>query len=145
MSQRAHHNDPSIVDGDRLFRRIHLTQLVKDDDTGLARISTGAFRDRELSINIESILWNEGKTAENCLEGHTAHSLVSITAGAARRHNQVVCSDPLPFDLSHGLVCGPKNNRRIQEGLRDSADWVIPVEAPSYANVLQQKITQGIP
>lgn len=73
------------------------------------------------------------------------HKLVSITAGAARRHRQLVFRDPLPDDLSHGLVYGSKNNRRIPDDLRDSAAWVIPAEAPSYADILQEKRVQGIP
>jgi len=145
MCQSVHHDDPAITNEDRLFRRIHLTQLVKDDDTGLARVSSGAFRDRELSINIESILKSEGKTSEACLQNHLAHKLVSITAGAARQHHQVVCHDPLPHDRSHGLIFGSKNNRRIPDGLRDSAAWVIPPEAPLYADIRQEKRAQGIP
>jgi hypothetical protein len=145
MCNPVYEDDPTIANEDRLFRRIHLTQLVRDDDTGFARVSSGAFRDRELSINIESILLGEGKTSTACLQNYLVHKLVSITAGVARRLQQAVCRDPLPDDLSHGLVCGAKNNRRVHEGLRDSADWVIPASAPSYADILQEKRAHGIP
>jgi len=145
MCNPVHQDDPAITNEDRLFRRIHLTQLVRDDDTGFARVSSGAFRDKELSINIESILLREDKTAAACLQNYLAHKLVSITARTARQNRQAVCRDPLPYDISHGLVYGSKNNRRIPDGLRDSAEWIIPAQAPLFADILQEKRAQGIP
>lgn len=121
MCQPARQDDASIANEDPLFRRIHLTQIVKDDDTGLARISTGAFRDKELSINIESILLGDGKIPEHCLQTYLTHKLAAITAGEARQYQQAVCPDPLPHDPSHGLVYGSKNNRRIHSGLTAAA------------------------
>jgi hypothetical protein len=135
MSQPDYQDDTSIADEDRLFRRIHSTQIVKDDN-GFARVSSGAFRDKEMSVNIESVLLSEGKSAADCLQGYRAHKLVSITAGAARQFRQAVCRDPLPEDSSHGLVCGSKSNGRVVEGLRSSAKWVIPDAAPLYSDVL---------
>jgi hypothetical protein len=136
MYQPVFEDDPSIANEDRLFRRIHLSQIVRDDDTGFARVSSGAFRDREMSINIESILLDDGKAAADCLRDHGTHMLVSITAGAARQFRQAVCRDPLPNDSSHGLIVGSKNNPRVVEGLRSSATWVIPNSAPLNKDVL---------
>lgn len=144
MCQRVYQDDPTLPNEERLFRRVHLKQLVVDDDTGLARISSGAFRDKELSINIESVLQSEGKNLDACLKDHLAHKLVSITAGAARQHHQLVCRDPQPKDLSHGLVYGSKNNTQVYEGLRESADWVIPAQAPPYTNILAERHALGM-
>jgi hypothetical protein len=144
MSQSVYQNDPAIGNEERLFRRVHLIQVVRDDDTGFARISSGAFRDRELSIQIESILEREGKSVESCLANHQAHKLASLTAGEARLQGQAVCEDPLPDDASHGLIFGSKNSKRINEGLRLSAKWVIPPEAPLYADILKEKRALGI-
>lgn len=144
MCQVAYQDDPTITNEDRLFRRVHLTQVVRDDDTGLARVSSGAFRDKELSVNIESILVNEGKSPAACLHGYLVHQLVSVTAGEARQYSQTVCRDPLPNDLSHGLIAGSKNNRRILEGLRDSAKWIVPAEAPPFEIVLAEKQALGL-
>jgi len=130
MSPPHYQDDASIRDEERLFRRFHLMLLVRDDDTGLARVSSGAFKDKELSIQIESVLAENGGSADSCLRGHDAHRLVSITAGNARQFNQAVCRDPLPEDPSHGLVCGSKNSKTVHEGLRVSAIWVIPETAP---------------
>lgn len=146
MCKPAHPDDPTITNEERLFHRVHLTQLVPDDDTGFARVSSGAFRHKELSINIESVLQSEGKTASACLKGNPANKLVSLTAGAARQHHQTVCRDPDPLNdnLSHGLICGSKNSSRVHEGLRDAADWVIPAQAPPYTDILAEKRALGM-
>lgn len=138
MRQRVYEDDSAIFDGVRLFRRIHLRQIVKDEDTGLALVSSGAFRDKDLSANIETILQEDGHTPEYCLRNRNEHKLMSLTAGEARQYQQAVCRDPVPDDRSHGLVHGNKNNRRIHTGLRDAAAWVIPPEAPSYESILQE-------
>lgn len=146
MVRTERQDDVTIPNQERLFRRIHLTQIVRDEDTGLARVSSGAFRDKELSINIESVLHGSGETPDACLRNHQAHKLVSFTAGRARELQQLICADPEPPDnLSHGLVCGSKSSRRINEGLRDSAEWVIPNQAPSYADIAQEKKSLGLP
>jgi hypothetical protein len=145
MCERDYPDDPTIGDAERLFRRVHITFLVPDDDTGLARISSGAFRDKDLSINIESILLSEGKTPAACLATQTTHKLTFISAGAARQHQQSVCRDPDPLhdNLSHGIVWGPKN-KNVRDGLRDSAHWVIPAQAPPYPDVLAEKQALGL-
>jgi hypothetical protein len=72
--------------------------------------------------------------------------LASFTAGQARQLQQIVCSDPQPPDnMSHGLVCGSKASRRVYGGLRDSAQWVIPAQAPRYDDIEQEKKQLGIP
>jgi hypothetical protein len=144
MCQPVHEDDPTITNVERLFRRIHPKQIVKDDDTGLARVSTSAFKDKELSMNIESVLLAGGETADACLRSYQGYKLVCFTAGHARQHQQLVCRDPLPDSPSHGLVCGSKSSRRVHEGLRDLADWVIPAEAPLYSDILQEKRQLGI-
>jgi len=135
MAQNDYQDDASILGEDKLFRRVHITQLVRDDDTGLARVSSGVFKDRELSINIESVLSNAGIAVEACLQTHRTHKLISITAEIGRQFNQAVCRDPLPGDVSHGLVCGSKNTKSVHEGLRTAAIWEIPISAPLYEEV----------
>jgi hypothetical protein len=144
MAQASYLDDANIRDEERLFRRIHIVLLVRDDDTGLARVSSGAFKDKELSINIESILAKVGETADACLRLYKFHKLVSITAADARKFNQAVCRDPLPDDLSHGLVYGSKNNGRIHDGLRAAAAWVIPSTPPRYEDIEKEKRALGL-
>jgi len=144
MSLLAYQNDATIVDGERLFRRVHVAQIVRDDDTGLARVSSGAFKDKELSINIESVLAQTGSSPIACLRSHKAHKLMFITAGDARRFKQAVCRDPLPDDPSHGLVYGSKNNKGVSEGLRSAAKWQFPASAPLYDEIEAEKRALGM-
>lgn len=132
MTPPVYQDDSSISDGDRLFRRVHRDFIVRDENTGLARVSSGVFRAKELSVNIESVLKMQGCTPEACLHDYdkAAYSLVSITAGDARKLNQAVFRDPLPDNLSHGIVYGTKNNKKIPEGLQSAAVWVIPPTPP---------------
>lgn len=124
MCQSARQDDPSIADGERLLRRVHPTQIVRDEGTGQERVSSGVFRDRELSVHIESTLLGRGKSPQDCLLNYPQHKLVAITAGAVRQFQQVICRDPQPGDESHGLVCGSKNNRHVRKGLSEAAVWV---------------------
>lgn len=135
MCQSARQDDPTITADEWLLRRVHPKQLVKDDDTGKARVSTSVFRDKELSINIESVLRSNNEMAADCLRNYSHHLLVCFTAGQARFYQQIVCRDPLPLNLSHGLVCGSKSSRRVLEGLRASAVWVLPTQAPEYTDI----------
>src|ERR1039458_2617724 len=106
MNQAAYQDDKSICDDDRLYRRIHLKLIVNDEDTGLARVSSGAFKDKDLSVNIKSVLDGLGLAPEACITDHSTQKLVSFAAVDARRLNQAVCRDPLPDSPSHGLVYG---------------------------------------
>jgi hypothetical protein len=138
MTPPDHQDDASIRDEERLFRRVHITQLVKDEDTGLTRISSSVFKDEELSVNIESALRMAGMLIEACLQNYNAHKLISITAGNARQFNQIVCRNPVPGNPSHGLVCGSKKSRRIRDGLRAAATWV------RHEDIETEKRTLGI-
>jgi hypothetical protein len=145
MSPPVYQDNASVRNGEKLFRRVHVSLLVRDDDTGLARVSSGAFKDRDLSVHIESALSETGRLPESCLHNCNAHKLVSITSANAREFNQAVCRDPLPNDHSHGLVYGSKNSRRVYEGLRAAAKWVIPATAPRYEEIEAEKRALGIP
>ena len=137
-------DDPTI-DGDvKLFRRIHLTQIVEDGDTGNARVSSGAFRDKELSVNIEQLLIAEGYEPDHCLRKHPHHKLVAFKTGAARALGQSVYGDPQADDQSHGIVDGNKNRKKIHDGLREASIWVIPPAAPKYETIQQEKIDLGL-
>jgi hypothetical protein len=143
MSPPVFQDNASICDEERLFRRIHITQLVKDGDSGLVRVSSAAFRDQELSVHLEPELEREGNSAETCLRNHRNHKLVFIAAGDARRFGQSVCRDPLPEDHSHGLVYGPKKRGTIDEGLRAASAWVVPPSPPRLSDILLEKRNLG--
>jgi hypothetical protein len=144
MSPPVYQDNTSIRDEERLFRRIHISFLVRDDDADLVRVSTAAFRDEDLSVNIESVLTESGCTPEACLRNNQDHKLVSISARDARRLNQSLCRDPLPENLSHGLVYGSKKNKQIQREFCAAAIWVIPCTAPRYEDIEAEKRLLGI-
>jgi len=143
MSQTVYQDDKSICDDDTLFRRIHLLQIVKDDDTGLARVSSGAFKDKDLSVNIKSVLDGMGLGPEDCIINRSTQKLVAFTAGEARQLSQTVSHDPLPGNPAHGIVYGSKS-RTVQKGLIAAADWAIPAKAPRYEEIEAEKHAIGL-
>jgi hypothetical protein len=110
MSPTVWQDNESIPHEEILFRRVHLTFLVPDEDTGLARVSSGAFKDPEMSVNIASALFSIGSSVEMCIAGYPNQRLVALTAGDARSFGQSICRDPLPDDLSHGVVYGQRTD-----------------------------------
>lgn len=143
MSPTVFEDNTSIPDGEVLFRRIPVVFLVEDENTGLARVSSGAFKDREMSVNLASKITEEAGIPDQILASFPGHRLVSLRAGDARNSKQAICRDPLPEALSHGLVFGPKNGK-IPEQLRNFAIWIIPTEAPQYALVAAEKAAAGL-
>ena len=85
-------DDVSIPNHDRLFRRVHEKQLALADD-GSLRPSSAVFKDPELSVNIESLMVEQGRPPEDTLKGFPGCFLTSITAGQVREHGQVVVKD----------------------------------------------------
>jgi hypothetical protein len=118
-------DDPTIADDERLFPRIHPQQLVPDElQAGKLRVSSGAFRDEELSIIIESTLRQTGRLPLDLLRGHPTYSLVAITAAKARVQGQKVARDPVPEEPAHGVVFGKK--RKCASTLATDVEWIVP-------------------
>lgn len=100
----------------------------------------------DLSIGNDDRLFRRIHLTQNhCLAKDKAHKLMSLRPDTCRLFQQIVCIDALPGDPSHGLVCGNKNNRRILEGLRDSALWVIPPEAPTFESIQREARSRAKP
>jgi hypothetical protein len=124
MPGRGFEDDPSIPGEERLFRRIPRTWVDWDDD-GNAGISSAAFKDEELSINIESIMVRDGRQPADAIRQYPGYGLAAITAAHARSLNQVVARDPIEEEPAHGIVYGQKKRGGIAGKLRDGASWVI--------------------
>jgi hypothetical protein len=144
MADPNRQDDASIRDEERLLRRVHLMQLVQDEDTGCVRVSSGAFKDRELSVDLESVLTECGVDVRDCLQGHPAHKLVGITAQVARLHGQIVYRDPVPENPAHAIVYGNKNSKTVHEGLRSASAWVVPPAPPLWADIRAERQALGI-
>lgn len=128
-------NDASILDHDRLFRRVPPNHLVPQND-GSLRLSSAAFKDDELSVNIESLMVEQGRLPDDTLAGHPGFFLTSITAGNVRSFGHAVVKDNVsqpnepPVDPAHGLVLGKKRGSFAKAMVR-SHDWIVPPPSPS--------------
>ena len=124
MASRAFEDDPNIADDERLFRRIPRT-WVDWDEHGNAAISSAAFKDEELSINIESVMIRDGRPPADAIRAYPGYGLAAFTAGHARSLHQCVAADPIEEEPAHGVVYGQKKRGGIGGKLRDGASWVI--------------------
>ena len=137
-----HFDDPDIPDAERLFRRIHLTHIVEGDG-GKSEVSSAAFRDTELSVNIEAMMQAAGREPADSLKDNPNDLLASIAAGSCRRNGQIVGPDPIPEEPAHGYVFG-KKSKSTQRALRDAAEWIVPDAAPSWEEIRLRKEQLGI-
>ena len=100
------------------------------DEYGNPAISSAAFKDPELSVNLESVMARDGRQPADALGSYSGYGLAAITAAHARSLNQVVARDPLPEEPAHGVVYGQKKRGGIAAKLRDGAIWVVtPAQA----------------
>jgi hypothetical protein len=124
MQGRVFEDDPNIPPDERLFRRIPHT-WVDWDEHGNAVISSAAFKDEELSINLESIMARDGRPPWDAIRDYPGYGLAAITAAHARSLQQAVAADPLAEEPAHGVVYGQKKRGGIGGKLRDGALWVV--------------------
>jgi hypothetical protein len=126
VADSTHVDDKTIADDESLLRRVPPVPdyyWIYDRRAGRARPSSAAFKDREMSVFLLSLLEADGRPAEDALQEHHSFFLVSITAGLARQCGQAVCKDPEP-DPAHGLVVGEKKKAVLSRFAR-AAVWVI--------------------
>jgi len=103
-------DDPSIPDADRLFRRVRPNQLQPETD-GSQRPSSAVFKNQELSVNIESLMAEQGRQPEETLTSFPDDFLTSIVARDVRAYGYPIVKDTAPpNDPAHGLVLGRKTS-----------------------------------
>ena len=124
MPVRVYENDASIGDAERLFRRLPPTWVLWDED-GSPRISSAAFKDEELSINLESVMASAGRSPSDAVRDYAGYGLAAFTAGEARALNQKVARDPNTEEPAHGVVFGPKKRGGVAQRLRDASYLVV--------------------
>lgn len=112
-----------ISDDCGLLRRVTPNQIVHDDNLGHRRLSSGAFRDRQLSVDAECLLEAAGLDWQFSLRDHPEFFLVRFTAGFARRQRQQVAHRPIKGNDYHAEVSGSKSNPICNE-FRTAAAWV---------------------
>jgi len=116
-------DDGSIADDWSLLRRIHPGQIVPDGNNGGVRVSSAAFRDPQMSVDVEELLSAAGKTWKASLEDFPLHSLMRLLAGVPRSHQQAVVHTPLPDNNAHAEVQGHKSGATAR-ALSAAATWV---------------------
>jgi hypothetical protein len=112
-----------IPDPSGLLRRVHPDHIVPDGNTGRRRLSSGAFNDPRMSVDVEPMLRAKGLDWQFSLAGHEAYSLVRLTAGFVRGHSQIVEHTPIPGNEFHADVVGRKTGP-IRQAFRAAAEWV---------------------
>ena len=125
MAEDARADDTTIPNTDRLFRRVRENQLVKRED-GSRRVSSALFKAAEMSVNIESLMIEQGRPPEDTLTRYPREYLTSIIAGDVRAHGlRIVKQTELPHDPAHGLVLGKKRDS-FANAMARSRQWIVP-------------------
>jgi hypothetical protein len=124
MPNETEEDDPSIPDTDRLFRRVPPNQLEPLDD-GSWRPNSSVFKHTRMSVNIESLMVEQGRPPEDTLTDYPGHFLTSIVARDVRaRGHPIVKSTEPPNDPAHGLVLGKKKGS-FANAMLASHRWVV--------------------
>jgi hypothetical protein len=93
---QADNPDNAVADDDGLLRRVHPKQLVCDKNLGRCRPASGAFKDKEMSVDAEPILHANGLDWRFSLRHSSAFSLVRFPAREARAKGLRVVHRPRP-------------------------------------------------
>jgi len=122
-------DDETIESDWRLFRRISPQWLVPDGAGG-RRLSSAAFQNHPtnplaFSVHIERVLQELGLPYDSLVAGHTGYSVVAITAGLVRQHNQKIQRVADVTDPAHAHVLGAKPGS-VKKAFAEAAVWVIP-------------------
>lgn len=125
MADESRQDDPTIPGHDRLFRRVRPNQLFTESD-GSQRPTSAVFKNTELSVNIESLMAEQGRPPEDSLTKFPEDFLTSILAKQVREFDYPIVKDAEPpNDPAHGLVLGKKTGMFANAMVR-AHQWVVP-------------------
>lgn len=116
-------DDGSIDSNWSLLRRVHPSQIVRDDNAGVTRVSSGAFRDAEMSVDAEEIWQANGQDWHSSLTGYPGYSLVRFAAALPRTMGLAVIHLPLATNPAHAEVHGKKTGS-IRNRFVAESTWV---------------------
>jgi hypothetical protein len=123
-------DETPIPDETALYRRINpdpaAPHLVWDDNLNCRRISTGAFRDPDLSVVLGDRLEALQRQPETVLDGYADYYLVVFRARAATDADPglTVLRDPTPSEPAHGAVRG-KKRKPVMRAIARACEWVV--------------------
>lgn len=114
-----------VADGTALYRRINPdAHLVPDENEHCMRISTGAFRDPDMSVALGDTLQSLGRDPASVLANYPGQSLVSFRAVVAREHDLPIEREPTEDEEAHGVVRG-KKRQAVMKALASACEWVV--------------------
>jgi hypothetical protein len=118
-----------IPDHSSLLRRIHPNHVI--GEPGARRLSSAAFKDPNMSVDVENMLEASGKDWNFSLRAHPQHWLVRLTAVLMRQNGQSIEHKPVPADPANPLAENPahaevagKKTGAISNAFRHAAIWV---------------------
>ena len=106
-----------------LLRRIHPDHVISDSNTGRQRPSSAAFKDPNLSVDVEPLLHSSGLDWQFSLRDHQSYSLVRFLAQTAYDQGLPVVRTDAPGNPAHAEVKGKKPQGKAN-ALRDASEWV---------------------
>jgi hypothetical protein len=119
-------DDPSISDTAALWRRVHVDQMIFDDELGGIRPTSNIFKDPEMSVTLGDEAFAAGRTGAKIVEQNPGLYPYSFTAGLARQHGQIVFREPEPEDPYHAIVFG-KKGKPCRKAFCATAVPVVPI------------------
>jgi hypothetical protein len=119
-------DDLSVLADVPLYRRVHPAHQYWDKNRRCWRVSTGLFKEREMSIHVGDDLTEE---PQSLLTNYLDHWLIELITRDARANDQLVCRDPNEEDRTHGLVVGRKTEATMRALARSSSWTVAPEDA----------------
>jgi hypothetical protein len=130
MVENTIKDEPKIPNDTILWRRVHNTQIYPVEGfQNIGRVSTGAFKNSRVPRGAKSfsviITIYTDHTAEDILKNRNQHSLISFSAGLARKLEQEIIYSPTPEEPGHGDVEGDKPKTAVRREFVRSYEWVI--------------------
>lgn len=133
MPNGQHSDDPTIQDGDPIWRRIPPGRWTYDHNLGRVRPNSDCFRYSRNALTgnrepMSVVLGAEVASVEAALGGHANFKLAAFVAGRARQLELGMCRDPLPDMAAHALVFAgdrPDIPTPVRSRLAQEATWVI--------------------
>ena len=108
---KAYVDDPSIVDDDQLWRRIHPSWWVMDRNLGERRLSSAAFDDPHDGTAMSVDIARLRVSVEDALAQHDGYGLAAFAAKVARDFGQGIERAPLSTNAAHAEVFGSKTKK----------------------------------
>lgn len=121
-------DDLTVSDDETLLRRVHPDWIIRNENTGVTEVSTGAFSDSSdgtgMSASAAGLLSAAGMSEDDALAGYDGYGLVALRVGQVRELGQAIVRRPTDRDPAHVEVVG-KKTRAIKKAFKRAAVWVV--------------------